>query len=94
VRTKDAATLLVSVATLLGAVGAFWEKVKADDKDRAFAWDNLGDQVAEVERLKERLARIEAVCQIGGKPVQSGLIIQGNDFGPPGVANILVKEPR
>lgn len=62
-KPKDWAALLVSVSTMLGAIGALYKTVHEEQKDQAFAWDNYGDQVAEVEKLKERLARVEATCQ-------------------------------
>jgi len=62
-KAKDAAALLVSLATLMGAVGALWKNVHEGDKDRAFAWDAYGDEVAEVEKLKDRVAHLEQTCQ-------------------------------
>lgn len=62
-KPKDWIALIVSLSTLLGAIGALYEKVRVVKQDKAFLWDNLGDQVAEVEALKERLARIERTCQ-------------------------------
>jgi hypothetical protein len=64
VKPKDWGALLVSASTLLGALGVLFEKIHAADKDRAFAWDNYGDTVAEVEMLKARLAKVETACQV------------------------------
>lgn len=63
-KSKDWAALMVSLATLLGAIGALYEKVRVVKQDKAVLWDNLGDQVAEVETLKERLARLEKTCKV------------------------------
>ena len=65
-RAKDLAALLMSAAALVssltGLVKAFHteDEVKAADKDRAYLWDDHGDQWAEVEKLKEQIAALEA----------------------------------
>ena len=58
-KPKDWAALIVSLSTLLGAIGALYEKIRVVKQDKAFLWDNLGDQVAEVEQLKDRIAALE-----------------------------------
>ena len=56
---KSLTAFILAVATLLGAVGTLLGQIREMKKDQIFAWDNFGDQVAEVERLKERLAALE-----------------------------------
>lgn len=63
-KPKDWGALIVSMATLLGAIGALYEKIHAANQDRAFLWDNTGDIVSDVESLKERLARVEKSCKV------------------------------
>lgn len=61
---KRLTALLLAGSTLLGAVTALVKQVAELKRDAAFAWDNAGDQVAEVERLKDRLAALEQQEQI------------------------------
>lgn len=56
---KRLTALLVAGSTLIGAITALVKQIAEIKRDAAFAWDNAGDQVAEVERLKERLAALE-----------------------------------
>lgn len=77
-KPREIAAVLLALATLLGAIGDLYKAVREDRKDQAFAWDAYGDQVAEVERLKERLvalecltdgaARVEGACRVEVKP--------------------------
>ena len=67
-KLRDLAALIVSLATLLGAIGGLWRVIADGRKDQAFAWDAYGDQVAEVERVKERIARVEGACKVEVKP--------------------------
>ena len=67
-KPRDLAALIVSLATLLGAIGGLWRVIADGRKDQAFAWDAYGDQVAEVERVKERIARVEGACKVEVKP--------------------------
>lgn len=65
-KLKDVAAVIASLAALTASVTGLVTALKAQssvqaaDKDRAYLWDDHGDQVAEVERLKERLAELEA----------------------------------
>lgn len=69
-KAKDLAAVIMSAAALVsslaGLVKAFRTEteVQAADKDRAYLWDDHGDQWAEVERLKDQIAALEA----RGKP--------------------------
>lgn len=66
-KPRDLAAILLALASLFGAIGGLWKAVREDRKDQAFAWDAYGDQVAEVERLKERVARVEGACLTGSR---------------------------
>lgn len=65
-KLRDLAALVTSLAALTASAAGLVKAIKADaevqaaDKDRAYLWDDHGDQVAEVERLKDRLAQLEA----------------------------------
>lgn len=85
---KDLAGLIVALATLLGAVAGLYEKVRAADKDRAFGWDAYGQQVEEVERLKERMRLVEAQC--GLSTPQPVVRFEGNTVTVPGGTGIQV----
>jgi hypothetical protein len=61
-RARDLAALLLALASLVGALGGLW-RGHEQGKDQAFAWENFGDQVAEVERLKVRMEAVEAQCK-------------------------------
>jgi hypothetical protein len=56
---KRLAPALLALATLLGSVTALVKQIADLRKDAAFAWDNQGDTVAEVEWLKRRIAALE-----------------------------------
>jgi hypothetical protein len=63
-RPKEISALILALASLLGAIAGLYEKTRAADKDRAFGWDVYGDQVAEVEALKQRMRLVEAKCGV------------------------------
>jgi hypothetical protein len=63
-RARDLAALLLAIASLVGAIGGLWKQAREDRRDQAFAWDAYGDQVAEVERVKLRLADVEKACGV------------------------------
>jgi hypothetical protein len=57
-RSGNLAATILAVATFLGSVTAL-VKTFAEAADKAFLWDNQGDLVAEVERLKDRVGELE-----------------------------------
>jgi cell division protein FtsB len=61
---KRLAPIILAVSTLLGSVTALVKQIAEIKRDALFAWDNAGDQVAEVEKLKERIAALEAQQQV------------------------------
>jgi hypothetical protein len=63
-RARDLAALLLAIASLAGAIGGLWKRGSDQGRDQAFAWDAYGDQVAEVERVKLRLAVVEEKCGV------------------------------
>lgn len=65
-KLKDLAAVITSLAALTASAASLVKAIRAEDevqaadKDRAYLWDDHGDQVAEVERLKEQIAELEA----------------------------------
>ena len=93
-RQKLLAAILASIPALLMACTA-WVQADAAAKAKMSeanlyqqAGDQLGLQSDEMLHLQAKLDAILAKCDPGPR----GLIISGNEFGPPGVANVLVTD--
>lgn len=63
--TKQTVAVLTAGAAFLSALTTFTKQVVEIRKDQAFAWDNFGDQVGELERLRERVEKLEKLEQVG-----------------------------
>jgi hypothetical protein len=90
-RKEAKAAILAAVPALLMA-GAAWLQAdaakKSETKTYYDAADSLGDQADEIMELRARIVRLEHSCSPSSQP---GLLITGNTFGPPGVANIITR---
>ena len=88
-----------AILAILSAIPAFilacsaWVQADAARKREAATYqqagEELGAQSDELLRLQAKVDAILAKCDPGPR----GLIISGNQFEKPGVANILVREP-
>ena len=90
-RRQAVTATLASLPALLAA-GAGWLQADAAKRSEARlyqeAGETLGEQSDEMLALQAKVDAILARCDPGPR----GLIVQGNTFERPGVANILVRE--
>ena len=61
-RPTDVTKVILAVSTLLGAAGTFAKQMIDVKRDLAFNWENFGEQVGELELLKDRVAVLEDRC--------------------------------